>query len=212
MAVYDLEEQEKIDALKDWWKQYGSIVTLILVLGLITFLGVRGWKDYKETQAIKASVLYTDLAKTANAKELEKSRGLVKTLTEKYSGTSYASRAALILAKAELDSGNSDAAKKQLYWVIKEAKEQDLQDLARLRLVNILIDEKNYSEALSLLEEKHNESLDPLYLSLKGDILISTGKPEEAKNIYQSAFDKTDSKHQYRTYLQLKLDALKGNK
>ena len=30
MAVYDLEEQEKIDSLKSWWRSYGTLLTIIL--------------------------------------------------------------------------------------------------------------------------------------------------------------------------------------
>ena len=33
MAVYDLEEQEKIDDLKAWWTQWGNAITVGLVLG-----------------------------------------------------------------------------------------------------------------------------------------------------------------------------------
>jgi len=27
--MYDLEEQDQIDALKSWWKQYGNLVTTV---------------------------------------------------------------------------------------------------------------------------------------------------------------------------------------
>ncbi len=34
MAVYDLEEQEKIDELKAWWRSYGTLI----VIGLAVFV------------------------------------------------------------------------------------------------------------------------------------------------------------------------------
>ena len=36
MGVYDLEEQEQLDELKAYWKQYGNLVLLILTLAFRT--------------------------------------------------------------------------------------------------------------------------------------------------------------------------------
>ena len=30
--TFDLEEQEKIDALKDWWKRYGTALILVVLV------------------------------------------------------------------------------------------------------------------------------------------------------------------------------------
>ena len=40
MAVYDLEEQEQIDALKSWWADNGKLVMLVVILLSSTALGL----------------------------------------------------------------------------------------------------------------------------------------------------------------------------
>jgi predicted negative regulator of RcsB-dependent stress response len=72
----------------------------------------------------------------------------------------------------------------------------------------VLLDEKNYPEALALVENKHLEAFSGIYADLKGDILVAQGKRAEARSAYQIAFDKSDAQSAYRTMIQAKLDAL----
>ena len=73
--------------------------------------------------------------------------------------------------------------------MIEKAKEEEVRDVARLRLARVLLDEKNPAEALKQLETKHGESFTGLYAELKGDALIASGKPAEARAAYQRAAD-----------------------
>ncbi len=41
--AYDLEEQEQIDTLKSWWKQYGNLLTWLLIAALAAFSGWSAW-------------------------------------------------------------------------------------------------------------------------------------------------------------------------
>ena len=50
MAVYDLEEQEQIDELKAWWKQYRTLILLVLVATALTVSSVWGWRAYRDRQ------------------------------------------------------------------------------------------------------------------------------------------------------------------
>jgi predicted negative regulator of RcsB-dependent stress response len=43
MAVYDLEEQEQLDEIKAWWKQYRSVVLLVVVAAAVTVGAIQGW-------------------------------------------------------------------------------------------------------------------------------------------------------------------------
>ena len=59
--------------------------------------------------------------------------------------------AALAAAKAGFTTGELEDAKKNLQWAIDKAREEEMRDVARLRLAGILLDEKKYDEALKLL-------------------------------------------------------------
>ena len=42
MAVYDLEEQEKLDDLKAWWEQNSKYVSAAVVVVALVVIGVQG--------------------------------------------------------------------------------------------------------------------------------------------------------------------------
>ena len=208
MAVYDLEEQEQIDEIKAWWKQYGNLVILLATAAVLTVAGVRGWSYYQTRQGVEAGELYTQLQGAAGANDPKKVQDIAAVITDRYKRTGYAAFAALAAAKAAFDSGNSAGAKTQLQWVVDNARDAETRDIARLRLGAVLLDEKKYDEALKLAETAHVETFAALYADLKGDILVAQGKPQEARAAYQTALDKSESKSGYRALIQVKLDAL----
>ncbi|HEY6280333.1 MAG TPA: tetratricopeptide repeat protein [Burkholderiales bacterium] len=208
--MYDLQEQEQIDELKAWWKENGRLVILTVTAIIVAVTGVQAWRYYQQSQAQQAAVLYGALQQLVPENDAKKIRETAATLIEKYSSTAYAPRAALIAAKVNYQSGDVQSAKVQLQWVIEHAAEDELQDIARLRLGGMLLDEKNYAEALRLLEAKHSPAYDVFNLDLKGDVLVAQGKPAEARSAYQAAVDKSDKKSTYRDLIQIKLDALGG--
>jgi predicted negative regulator of RcsB-dependent stress response len=210
MAVYDLEEQEKLDDLKAWWATYGKYVSTVAVTVAVVVIGVQGWRWYQHTQAQKASVLYQALSQAARSNEPVKAKEPATQLAERFSGTSYAPRGALLYAKLLYDSGDKAQAKAQLQWVIDHAGEEELKAIARFRIAQILLDDKQYDEALKTLDVKTDEAFAPLYADLRGDILASASKNTDARSAYQTALAKLDAKSGYRAYVQAKLDALGG--
>jgi hypothetical protein len=72
MAVYDLEEQEKLDDLKAWWEQNAKYVTAAIVVVALIVTGVQGWRWYQRTQAEQASVLYQAVSQAARTNDVAK--------------------------------------------------------------------------------------------------------------------------------------------
>lgn len=212
MAVYDLEEQEKISALKAWWDQYGNIVSAIVTALCVTIIAVQGWRWYSRAQAEKAAVLYTAISQAAQSSANDKAKDAGAQLLDKYPSSAYAPRGALLLAKIAIDAGDRAQAKTHLQWVVDHASEDELKQIARIRIAYVLLDEKAYDEALRTLDAKHDEQLDGMYADVKGDILSAAGKPSEARAAYQEALTKLDPKGQQRTLVQLKLDSLGDGK
>ena len=206
--AYDLEEQEKLDELKAWWNQYGGLIIAATTAALLTVAAFQGWNYYKSRQAVGAVTLYEQMGEAERAADHKRVRDIAAQIVEKYGSTPYAVIAALTAAKAAFVSGDLAAAKAQLKWVIDNAREDEIKDMARLRLAGVLLDEKSYDEALKLLETRPAESMTGLYADLKGDILAAQGKPAEARAAYQLALDKSEAGSPYRATIQLKLDAL----
>lgn len=208
MAVYDLEEQEQLDEMKAWWTQYRNLVLLVVVAATVTVSAIQGWRYYHNKQAFEAGELYTQLQGAVGSGDPKKAQDIAAVLIDKYPRTGYARLAALTGAKAAFDSGDAPAAKTRLQWVVDNAKDDEMRDIARLRLAAVLLDEKNYDEALKLLAVQHADTLSALYADLKADVLVAQGKRDEARGAYQLALDKSDAKSAYRALIQVKLDAL----
>jgi predicted negative regulator of RcsB-dependent stress response len=210
MAVYDLEEQDQIDELKAWWARFGGAVTVGLILGLLVIAGVQGWRWWNAKRAEDASVLYTAVSDAVRAKDAAKAKDAAQQITDRYAGTGYAPRAALLFAKMLYDSGDRNGAKAQYAWTAEHAKEAELQAIARYRLAQVQIDEKQFDAALATLDFKHPASFDGLFADLRGDALAAAGRAADARSAYDTALAKLDAKSQYRSYVQVKRDALGG--
>ena len=210
MAAYDLEEQEQLEDLKAWWKQWGNTISGVVIAVCLGVIAVQGWRWWSALQAEKASVLYTAVSTAARSNDLAKAKDAMAQLSDKYGGTAYAPRAALLLAATLHEAGDKAGAKAQLASVIDRDSEQELKEIARIRLAALLMDDKQYDEALRTLDAKHDEAFDGIYADMRGDILVAAGRNAEARTAYQSALARIDQRSPYRTYVQVKLDTLGG--
>jgi len=206
--AYDLEEQEQLDAIKAWWTDYGKLVMLAVIAALLTIAAFQGWRYYRAQQAERAATLFSQLDQAARANESKRVREIAAQITQSYGSTPYAGMAALSAAKASFETGELEDARKNLQWVIDKAREEEMRDVARLRLAGILLDEKKYDEALQVLSVKSGEAYAALYADRRGDVLTAQGKNAEARAAYQIAIDKSDQGSQYRRLVEVKLDAL----
>lgn len=223
MAAYDLEEQEQLAEIKAWWKQYGNLVTGIVVAASIGVLAWQGWNWYERNQAAQASGVYSVLQRAALERDTQKTKTASGELIEKFGRTAYAPLGALIAAKALYEAGDLKSAKAQLTWVAENGKDE-LKDIARLRLAAVLLDDKAYDEAIKVLGASHGTGFDARYAELKGDVLTAQGKKAEAAAAYKAALGKLDASAKddkagntmqsreanapYREMLQQKLDSL----
>ncbi|HEY5292873.1 MAG TPA: tetratricopeptide repeat protein [Burkholderiales bacterium] len=209
MATYDLEEQEQLATLKAWWKDNGNLVMTVLSLVLVVLAAWQAWNYYQRNQAAQASALYEAVQKAARASDLKQVRESAGAILEQYPRTAYAAMAALVSAKAHFQGGDLKTAHAQLAWVAENAKDEALQDIARLRLVSVMLDEKAYDDALKALDAKHGTAFDAQFLAAKGDVLVAQAKMEEARSAYKAALDKADAKDAgLRASIQLRLDAV----
>lgn len=214
MAVYDLEEQEQLSAIKAWWDKYGNIITWVAVLIAVALLAWVSWSGYQRSQNGKATALYGEVFLAAQANDTAKLQQVANQLTSEYPGHLQASLGALLAAKADIDKKDDKSARVKLTWVIEHSKDDLVKDLARLRLASLLLDEKSYDEALKQLEGGVTAELAPRFAELRGDVLVEQNKTDAAKQAYKQALEKfanTAESGTLRTIVQTKLDALGGN-
>lgn len=205
--AYDLEEQEQLDELKAWWKRHGNLVMGVAAVALLVFAGIQGWKVYQHKQSMEASAQYDALTQL-DSKDVKGIRSLSAQLMDKYAGTPYAARAALLAAKANYAANDAKSAKAQIEWVMSHAKEDSMRAIAQLQMAALKFEEKQYDAALKTLSDKHDVGFDGLFADLKGDILAAQGKKTEARAAYAEALTHLDGEGRYRHYTERKLDAL----
>jgi len=210
MAVYDLEEQEKLDDLKAWWKQWGNTVLGVVIAVCLGLASVQGWRWWQTSRAEQAAVIYSAITAAVSANDVAKAKDAMAQLADRFGGTAYAPRGALLVAKTLFDAGDKDGAKAQLAYVIDRSSEDELKQIARLRLAEVQLDDKQYDDALRTLDAKTDDAFVPVYADLRGDILVAAGRTADARAAYETALGKFDANSQYRPYLQAKLDSVGG--
>ena len=209
--MYDLEEQEKVDELKAWWKQHGQMVIAVAVAACIGAAAAGGWQWYKRGQSEQASRLYGTLERAIQANDLKQIREVSGQLMDKFGGTAYGPMAALAAAKANFETGDAKGAAAQLQWTLEHARDEGIAATARLRLAGVLLDENRYDDALKLLDASYPDAFVGLFEDRKGDIYVAQGKTAEAKAAYKAALEKLPAQGSYRNLVQVKLDGLGGD-
>ena len=210
MATYDLDEQERLDELKAWWKRWGSLVMIALAVLIAAAAGWRYWQNHTVTQSLEAATVYEKLTQSLAANDPKTAREAGAMLIDQYKGTAYAPRAALLLAKLNLGAKDVKSAQAQLEWAVANGKEPAVRDLARLRLAGVQLDQKQYDAAMKTLSGSRTDAFAPRFDDLRGDVLLAQGKTADARTAYQAAFGKMAEDNPYRNIVELKLDAMGG--
>lgn len=210
MATYDLDEQERLDELKAWWKRWGNLVMVGLAVVIAAAAGWRYWQNRVATQSLEAAAAYETLTQSLAANDAKAAREAGALLIDQYKTTPYAPRAALLLARQNAADKDLKSAQTQLEWAAANSKEPAVKDLARLRLAGVQLDQKQYDAALKTLSGTHSDAFAFRFHDLRGDVLLAQGKQAEARTAYAAAFDKLEKDNPYRNIVELKLDALGG--
>ncbi|CAB3698603.1 hypothetical protein CEY09_26980 [Achromobacter marplatensis] len=210
--AYDLEEQEKLDAIKAWWARYGTLVVTLFAVVALSWGGWWGWKAYESHRANQAMGYFEaleDAARLGGADSAVRIKTAAATLRDQYPATGYAARGALVAAQALQAQKDEAGAREQLEWLAAQGKNPAMQAVARLRLAGMLLDQKQYDPALAQLNNPP-AAFAALFADRRGDILAAQGKRDEARAAWQSAIDGLGTANPMTQVVQLKLDALSG--
>jgi predicted negative regulator of RcsB-dependent stress response len=210
MATHlDLEEQEQLDQLKAFWKQYGNLITWLLVLLLGGYAAWNGWNLYQRDQGQKAGSLYDELDRAAQAGDSDRATRIFADMKERYPRATFTQQAGLVAARVAAEKGQIDAASASLAWVADKASDDDYRAIAHLRLAGLLLDTKKYEEALKQVDAASGVAeFMALAADRRGDILLAQGKSAEAQAAYLKAWTAMDAKVDYRRLVEAKLNLL----
>jgi len=213
----DLEEQEQLDQFKAFWQKYRNLITGVVTAVLLTYVAYSGYQWWRNSQALEASKLYETMVSAIAKGDKDQTLRAADDLQKDFGRTPYAAMSSLIAARIASDAGDGAKALDYLRWAAKNASNDGYLALAKLRLVNQLIEqggEKDFAEADQILKEKPIAGFESLWLERRGDWYLVQKKNAEAKASYQEAWKKLDQTKEFpeeaRRLLKVKLDAVGG--
>lgn len=207
MKHLDLEEQEQLDRIKAFWKQFGNIISGVLILVFGSIAAYNGYQWWQRDKAAQAAGMYDEVERAAKGGDPAKISRAFADMKERFGGTTYAAQAGLLSAKALYEKGQAEQAKAPLEWVASNAAEESYRAIAKLRLASILFEGKSYDAALKLVDGLPKE-FEALANDRRGDILLAQGKRDDAKAAFEKAYKGMDERSEYRRLIEVKLNAL----
>lgn len=196
MAIDDLlDEHEQSERVRNWLKNNGAGLVGGVALGLAVIFGWQWWQKHQALQADQANQSYHAAMDSIATSDVKKAQADVAKLK---GGDVYTDLAALRLAKAQVDTGQAEAAIATLRGI---KADPSLKPLVELRLARLLLDTGKRDEALKVL----GDPLDSAALETRGDALLASGKRDQARDSYLKALTSMDVAAPQRRLVELKL-------
>lgn len=188
VELYDTEE-EQVEALKRWWKENGTSTIVGAVVGIIIILSWNYWQEYKKERAVQASAAYGQLLKALDDDKKDSAEKLAERVQEQFKGSEYAAFSGLLQAKLKAQQGDLAAAK-QILKTIAAGSDKDLGNIAKIRLVRLMLATGEFEQGLQVINEvdaKAAASYSGSYDELVGDLYVALDRLDEARTSYQNA-------------------------
>ncbi len=201
----DLDEQEQLATLKHFWDQYGRIITAVVTVLALSYAGWTAWNIWQTGLEQKSAVRFDEMSRAVAAGDISKTDRVFADMKEQFGATSYTAQAALLDARMNYEKGNVDATKAALQWLVDSSAESAYKDVARLRLGGVLIEAKQYDEAIKLLSTNISQPFAALAADRMGDAYSLQNKAEEAKAQYLKAYAGLPASDEYRKMIDVKL-------
>ncbi|MCT8987285.1 tetratricopeptide repeat protein [Shewanella phaeophyticola] len=186
MEIYSTEEQQ-VDAIKQFWKDYGTSIAVGAVVGLGGLYGWNTYSDMKVESAEQASETFQAIAEQSTNPAAFLTQA--ETFTAEHDQAGYQALLELMVAKAAIDAGDLTKAETALTKVIAAKPGSGLDMVATIRLARVQAEQNNLGVALATLEQVTDEAFASQREELKGDFLVRQGDLDNAKLAYQAAVD-----------------------
>ena len=206
-----LTEQEQIQQLKSWVKQYGLTVVFGIFIAVLITSGWQYWQNYRYKILTHASAVYDEMLTMRAQNNAHETVVQAKKLISHYPKTPYAVIAALVLSRNAVDNKNYSEAIKQLNWAKDHSKNNSIQEIARIRIARILIAEKKYDDALTTLETIDDVTYLGMIDEVRGDVYMAKKDNASASKFYELALKEIPDADISRPILQMKLANVTAN-
>ena len=200
-----LSDEEQMENLKKWWREYGVIAITVVTLSVGGYFGSVFYKERQQSQAEEASVLYQQMmevalvspGQTLDDTQYKLVEGLASQLKDSFSSSQYARYAALLMAKIFVEKNDLDEAAEELKWALNDADE-GLELVIKLRLARIEASRENIDLALAMIDDTDAGTMASAYSEAQGDFHLMKKDEVSAYKFYLQSLDQSlehDSSH-----------------
>lgn len=204
----DLEEQEQLDQLKHFWKQYGNPITWLLILVLGGFAAWNGYQYWQRSQSAQAAAMFDEVLRVIQTNDPDKVERAFNDMKERFPSAIQTHQAGLVAAKSLVDAKQADKAKAVLTWMAEKPTDAGYASIAHLRLAALLLESQSYDAALKQVDAVRDPAFSALAADRRGDILMAQGNRPQALAQYQKAYQAFPERTEYRRLVEVKLNAL----
>ncbi|QIG05522.1 YfgM family protein [Proteus sp. ZN5] len=204
MEVYSTEN-EQVDAIKQFFKDYGLTIVLAAVIG---FGGVFGWKYWQSHQTNRLQESAGAFATISEA--LAKPTPENIALAEKFvtdTNDIYGALASLELAQIAIDANDLVNGERHLTNAVAKVKNDAFADMLNLRLARVQLALDKTDAALVSLEQVKSKAWNGMKNYIRGDVLAKKGDNAGATTAYRSALT-DENAGAIRSLVELKLNNL----
>jgi predicted negative regulator of RcsB-dependent stress response len=210
MAEEYLTDDEQLEAVKRAFTEYAPWILGGVVLGVGGWYGLQHYRSHKNEVAFRAADQFSQMTAALQMNDPKKSLQIADGLIKDFPNSPYADQAQLTVARIDVESGKSADAVAPLTQVMNNSKDTELQQIARLRLARVLIDQGKPDDAIKLLAAGTPGSFAGRYHEVRGDALYSKKDIPGAIAEYNAALGASDGGAE-AAMLQLKLADLASN-
>ena len=203
-----LTEQEQIELLKSWIKQYSRVILFGVLLAVLCISGWRFWQQRELKITTRASRIYDDMLSARAQNDTQATAVQAKKLSSRYAKTVYGDLAFLMLARDAISKGEHQKAIKPLNDVITHSKTQGIRQIARLRLARVYLTLNMPEKSIATLEKIDDATFLGLIEEVRGDTYVLMKKNNLARQSYQAALKALPNADEIRPLLQMKFDNL----
>jgi predicted negative regulator of RcsB-dependent stress response len=188
-----LTDDEQLAEVKRAFTEYAPWIIGGLVLGVGGWFGYQYYQTHQNQAALHAAAQFTAMSTALQLNDAKRSRQIADALIKDFPTSPYADQAQLVLARIDVDAGQSADAVAPLTQVMNNSKDTELKQIARLRLARVLIDQGKPDEAIKLLAEGTPGSFAGRYHEVRGDALYAKKDNTGAVAEYNAALGAGDS-------------------
>ena len=197
------------EVVKKWLQENGSAIVMGLVIAFGGLFGFKQWQNWQETSRQQASYEFEIMGQLLAQDQLDAAMDNFETLKADHAKSPYASMAALQMARARMEVNQPDLAIGLYEYVIENGYPKAMRVVGRERLARVLLDQGQADRAMVTLDGADDISgFESRYAEVRGDILYSQGRNEEAVAAYQESLDQLEEGAGDRNKLVMKLEAL----